>query len=70
MLLRFRSRNGQFRLTVQPTDDFADLQSGIAENLPKDVDLSSLSVSNKPQGGDARRLADLRGVKLQQVGLS
>jgi nuclear protein localization family protein 4 len=70
MILRFRGRDGQFRLNVEPNTDFYDLQAQIAENLPKDTDLATLSVSNKPQGGDARLLKDLRGVKLKQVGLS
>jgi nuclear protein localization family protein 4 len=70
MILRFRGRDGQFRLTVEADTDFYDLQNQIAENLPKDTDLATLSVSNKPQGGDARLLKDLRGVKLKQVGLS
>ncbi|KAF2435849.1 polyubiquitin-tagged protein recognition complex, Npl4 component [Tothia fuscella] len=70
MILRFRSRDGQFNLTVQPTDAFSDLQARIAEKLPKDTDLSSITISNKPQGGDSRRLSDLQGVKLNQVGIS
>lgn len=70
MILRFRGRDGQFNLTVQPDDLFTSLQTRIAEKLPKDTDLSSISVSNKPQGGEARRLADLKGVRLSQVGLS
>lgn len=70
MILRFRGRDGQFRLTVNPTDDFASLGASIAENIPKDTDLSTLKVSNHPQGGDARKISDLKGVKLQKVGLS
>jgi nuclear protein localization family protein 4 len=69
MLLRFRGRDGQFNLTVEPSDDFYELQASIADRLPKDTDLSTLSVSNKPHGGDARKLAELRGIKLAQVGL-
>jgi nuclear protein localization family protein 4 len=69
MLLRFRGRDGQFRLDVNPDDSFPSLTSRIAEHLPKDVDLASITVSNQPQGGDARRPADLKGVSLGRVGL-
>jgi nuclear protein localization protein 4 homolog len=70
MILRFRGRDGQFRLETDPDDDFASLQSGILDNLPKNVDVSSLKISNKPHGGDSRRLADLQGVSFRRVGLS
>lgn len=70
MILRFVSKEGQFRLTVQPEDTFTDITPQIAEKLPKNVDLQSITVSNRPQGGDARKLADLKGVSFKQVGLS
>ena len=70
MILRFVSKEGQFRLTVEPTDTFAGILPQVAEKLPKNVDLQSVSVSNKPHGGDARKLASLQGVTFQQVGLS
>lgn len=70
MILRFVSKEGQFRLTVQPEDTFPEILSQIAEKLPKNVDLQSITVSNRPQGGDARKLADLKGVSFKQVGLS
>lgn len=70
MILRFVSKEGQFRLTVQPTDTFSGILPQVAEKLPKNVDLSSIAVSNKPHGGDARTLASLQGVTFEQVGLS
>lgn len=70
MILRFVSKEGQFRLTVQPEDTFPEILPQIAEKLPKNVDLESISVSNRPQGGDARKLAELKGVSFKQVGLS
>lgn len=70
MILRFTSREGGFRLTTEPTTTFPELLPQIAEKLPKNVDLQSVTVSNKPHGGDARRIADLQGVSLKQVGLS
>ncbi|KAH9879161.1 nuclear protein localization protein 4 [Plenodomus biglobosus] len=62
MILRFVSKEGQFRLDVEPTTTFPDVLPQIAEKLPKNVDIQSISVSNKPHGGDARRIADLQAV--------
>ena len=70
MILRFVSKEGQFRLNVEPTTTFPEVLPQIAEKLPKSVDIQSISVSNRPQGGDARKLADLKGVSFKQVGLS
>ena len=70
MILRFTSREGQFRLTVEPTTTFPEILPQIAEKLPKDVNLQSVSVSNKPHGGDARIISELTGVSFQKVGLS
>jgi nuclear protein localization family protein 4 len=70
MILRFTSKEGQFRLTVDPTTTFLDILPQVAEKLPKEVDPQSISVSNRPQGTDARKLVDLKGVSFQQVGLS
>ena len=75
MLLRFESRNGQFRLNAEPTDTFASLSSKILENLPSNTDPSSIVISPKPVSGAPkadieRRLADVPKVKLGQVKLS
>jgi len=70
MILRFVSREGQFRLTVEPSTTFTDIIPQVAEKLPSTVDLASISVSNKPHGGDSRRLAGLQGVTFKQVGLT
>ncbi|KAI9830778.1 MAG: nuclear protein localization protein 4 [Phylliscum demangeonii] len=70
MLLRFRGPDGTFRLTVNPSDDFSSLQSKLLENLPEDVDSSSITLSNKPVNGRARRLKDLKGVPISAPGLS
>ena len=69
MILRFQSRIGQFRLEVQPHDEFPSLLPKVVEKLPQSVDPSSITVSNKPQGGDARRLVGLKGVSFQRIGL-
>ncbi|KAF1941609.1 NPL4-domain-containing protein [Clathrospora elynae] len=70
MILRFASKEGQFRLTVEPTTTFPDILPQISEKLPKSVDIQSISVSNKPHGGDARKISELNGVSFKQVGLS
>ncbi|KAK7191776.1 nuclear protein localization protein 4 [Paraphaeosphaeria sporulosa] len=69
MILRFVSKEGQFRLTVDAATAFPDILPQIAEKLPSNVDLSSITVSNKPHGGDARKLSTLRGITFNQVGL-
>src|ERR1700749_4370461 len=68
MILRFRGRDGQFRLDISPTDTFGTLSPRIAENLPKDTDLSTLKLSNHPQGGDTRGFQDIKHVQVGQVG--
>ncbi|KIX07513.1 uncharacterized protein Z518_02166 [Rhinocladiella mackenziei CBS 650.93] len=74
MLLRFESKWGQFRLNVEPSQQFSSLTSKILDNLPPNTDASSIILSNKPVSskpdpGRERRLVDLPGIELQQVGL-
>ena len=74
MLLRFESKYGQFRLTVEPTDQFSSLQGKILDNLPPKTDAASIILSNKPVSSKPnpdreRRLSELPGVEIRQVGL-
>lgn len=70
MILRFVSREGQFRLNVEPATTFPDIIPQIAEKLPPNTDVSSITVSNKPHAGDSRKLSSLKGVSFKQVGLT
>ena len=70
MILRFVSKEGQFRLTVEPTDTFPDILPQVLEKLPAGIDPATLSVGNRPHGSDTRTFAALQGVAFQQVGLT
>jgi len=54
---------------VEPTTTFPDILPQVAEKLPKNVDLTSVAVSNKPQGGDARKISSLKGVTFSRIGI-
>ncbi|KAI9660184.1 MAG: nuclear protein localization protein 4 [Trizodia sp. TS-e1964] len=70
MILRFRGPDGTHRITVNSGDQFLSLTDKMLEFLPKNVDVTSISLGNKFIGGEVRLLSDLKGVKIQQVGLN
>lgn len=47
--------------------NFSMLQ--VLEKLPKTVDARTLTLSNKPHGGEDRLVASLKGVAVERVGL-
>ncbi|TAQ86537.1 hypothetical protein B7494_g5140 [Chlorociboria aeruginascens] len=70
MLLRFRGPDGMHRITVEPSDTFGKLAQKLAEALPPTVDMSTLTLSNQPAGGDRRLINDIASAKVSQIGLS
>ncbi|KXL46516.1 hypothetical protein M433DRAFT_5508 [Acidomyces richmondensis BFW] len=70
MILRFQSREGQFRLTVDPSTDIASILDAVREKLPKDVVPSSITISPKPHGADSRPIESLRGVTFARLNMT
>ncbi|KAA1468500.1 polyubiquitin-tagged protein recognition complex Npl4 component [Dentipellis sp. KUC8613] len=67
MLVRIRSRDGNFRFEVQPTSDISELVSKILETTV-DADPSTLAISNQPRGNETL-VSSLAGRSLQVLGL-
>lgn len=70
MILRFQSKNGQFRLNLEATADIAGILPQVLEHLPKDVKPDSVRMSPQPTGKDSRPIASLRGVTFQRLGMT
>lgn len=70
MILRFQSRDGQFRLNVEPTADIASVLPDVQEKLPKDAIPSSITISPKPAGADSRPIQSLKGITFGRLGLT
>ncbi|KAF8559307.1 polyubiquitin-tagged protein recognition complex, Npl4 component [Imleria badia] len=68
MLIRIRSKDGNFRFQVSPSDDIHLLVDKIIQTASKNVDPASITISNQPRGNEtlATRLA---GRDLQSLGL-
>ncbi|EJD55096.1 polyubiquitin-tagged protein recognition complex, Npl4 component [Auricularia subglabra TFB-10046 SS5] len=67
MLVRVRSKDGNFRFELQPTDDASVLASKILETA-LDADPKSIQVSSQPRGGETF-LHTLTGRNLKALGL-
>ncbi|KAK3072620.1 nuclear protein localization protein 4 [Teratosphaeriaceae sp. CCFEE 6253] len=70
MILRFQSREGNFRLNVDNTTDVASILPELLEHLPKDVDSSSITISPKPHGAEKRLVQSLKGVTFGRIQLT
>lgn len=70
MILRFQSREGQFRLNVEPDTDIASILPQVQEKLPNDAVSSSITISPKPHGADSRPIEVLKGVTFGRLGLT
>ena len=70
MILRFQSREGQFRLTVEQDTEISSVLPDVLEKLPKDVIASTVSISPKPHGADSRPIQALKGVTFGRLGLT
>ncbi|KAJ7770834.1 NPL4 family-domain-containing protein [Mycena maculata] len=68
MLLRVRSKDGNFRFDLAPTADISQLLAKILETAP-DADPSTFTISNQPRGNEAK-FSTLKGRSLQSLGLN
>ncbi|KAN0100817.1 NPL4 family domain containing protein [Tylopilus felleus] len=68
MLIRIRSKDGNFRFQVSPTDDIHLLVDKIIQTTSKSVDSASITISNQPRGNETL-VARLTGRNLQSLGL-
>ncbi|KAK5987303.1 Nuclear protein localization protein 4 [Cladobotryum mycophilum] len=69
MLIRLRGPDGMIRLNVEATTSFGDLGKLLLEHLPATVDPKSIVLSNSPTNQDSKRLGDIIGFKVGQIGL-
>jgi nuclear protein localization family protein 4 len=69
MLLRMRGPDGTVRLTVEPDSKFGELGHQLLPHLPSTVDPTTITLSNSPTGGDAKRLGDITTFEVGQIGL-
>ena len=70
MILRFQSRNGQFRLNVESDTDIDSVLPQVVEKLPAGTIPSSVTISPKPHGADSRPIEALSGVTFSKLGLT
>jgi nuclear protein localization protein 4 homolog len=69
MILRFYGPDGQFRLELEPTDEFPSIIEKLKAKVPDNTDHDSFAISNQRNGGDSRLLTKLKGVTFKRVGL-
>ncbi|KAF8506893.1 polyubiquitin-tagged protein recognition complex Npl4 component [Russula emetica] len=67
MLVRIRSRDGNFRFEVEPTADLSELVTKILETT-ENADHTTLSISNQPRGNETLA-STLAGRSLKSLGI-
>ncbi|KAL1740782.1 NPL4 family-domain-containing protein [Schizophyllum fasciatum] len=67
MLIRIRSRDGNFRFDFSPKADVSELLNRILETAPN-IDKSTVTISNQPRGNEAP-ISALLGKSLEKLGL-
>ncbi|EGO02804.1 hypothetical protein SERLA73DRAFT_119835 [Serpula lacrymans var. lacrymans S7.3] len=67
MLVRIRSKDGNFRFELSPTSSISELVNKILETTV-DADPSTLTISNQPRGNETK-VSGLRGRSLEALGL-
>ncbi|GBE78439.1 polyubiquitin-tagged protein recognition complex Npl4 component [Sparassis latifolia] len=68
MLIRIRSKDGNFRFDLSPTTDISELATKILETT-HNADILTLAISNRPRGNETL-VSTLAGRNLQDLGLS
>ena len=68
MIVRVRSKDGNFRFDLQPTDDASKLIDKVLETTPN-ADPQSLTFSNQPRGGEFEA-STLKGSTLGELGIA
>jgi nuclear protein localization family protein 4 len=69
MLLRLRTPDGMFRLTLEKDDTFGDLGRQLLTKIPSTVDPKTITLSNSFGGGDSKRIGEIAKFKIGQIGL-
>ncbi|KAI0257339.1 polyubiquitin-tagged protein recognition complex Npl4 component [Lactifluus subvellereus] len=67
MLVRIRSRDGNFRFELQPTSDISELVAKILETT-ENADPATLAISNQPRGNETL-VSSLKGRSLKSLGI-
>ncbi|KAF8446167.1 NPL4 family-domain-containing protein [Boletus edulis BED1] len=68
MLIRIRSKDGNSRFQLEPSDDIRLLVEKIIQTASKNVDPASITISNQPRGNETL-VTRLTGRNLQSLGL-
>lgn len=68
LVLRFRSKDGMFRISANPSDDFVIVLEELLGKLDS-ADPQSIKISNNANGSEARSANSLCGNTVEQLGL-